>query len=134
MELISRRAGATALIAAIEPAAVRLSWRYIPTIIISTLLMFGWALIINNPGRRRYPQYWWAPERTFVLDQSTAPRPDEEIAIATSRENPMRQAEDGGRTAEALKQERLQGFGGDQGELEGAARRAGRFERDRAVV
>lgn len=28
--------------------------------------MLGWALIINNLGRRRYPLYWWAPGATFV--------------------------------------------------------------------
>lgn len=28
--------------------------------------MLGWALIINNVGRRRYPLHWWAPGATFV--------------------------------------------------------------------
>jgi len=28
--------------------------------------MLGWALIINNLGRRRYPMYWWAPGQTLV--------------------------------------------------------------------
>lgn len=123
------RGGATALIAAVEPAAVRLSWRYIPTILVSALLMFAWALIINNLGRRRYPQFWWSPESTFVIDSSTGPRPDEEIAIATSRENPMRAAEDGGRTRETLRQERMEGMGGNEGDLASALDRAGRFER-----
>ena len=30
--------------------------------------MLGWALLINNLGRRRYPLHWWAPGRTFVVD------------------------------------------------------------------
>jgi len=30
--------------------------------------MLGWALIINNVGRRRYPLHWWAPGPTFVCD------------------------------------------------------------------
>lgn len=30
--------------------------------------MLGWALIINNLGRRRYPLHWWAPGPTFVRD------------------------------------------------------------------
>lgn len=30
--------------------------------------MLGWALIINNLGRRRYPLHWWAPVPTFVRD------------------------------------------------------------------
>jgi len=28
--------------------------------------MLGWALIVNNLGRRRYPIYWWSPGVTFV--------------------------------------------------------------------
>ena len=31
--------------------------------------MLGWALIINNLGRRRYPIYWWAAGKTFVSVQ-----------------------------------------------------------------
>lgn len=92
--------------------------------------MFAWAMLINNLGRRRYPQHWWKPERTFVRDQSTAPKPDEEIVIATSRANPTRQAEDNGRTGETLQPERMQGVSGDEGDLNGDDRRAGRFERD----
>lgn len=30
--------------------------------------MLGWALFINNLGRRRYPLHWWAPGPTFVRD------------------------------------------------------------------
>ena len=28
--------------------------------------MLGWALFINNLGRRRYPVYWWKPGKVFV--------------------------------------------------------------------
>jgi len=38
--------------------------------------MLGWALIINNVGRRRYPLHWWAPGPTFVYD------PEEDGAAA----------------------------------------------------
>jgi hypothetical protein len=34
--------------------------------------MLGWALIINNLGRRRYPVYWWAAGKTFVADKPLA--------------------------------------------------------------
>lgn len=92
--------------------------------------MLGWALLINNLGRRRYPQYWWAPRRTFVRDPlAPGPREDEEIAMATERENPMRRAEDGGRTTEALRVEKMVGVGGDREDMDGAVQRAGRFER-----
>jgi len=38
--------------------------------------MLGWALIINNVGRRRYPLHWWAAGPTFVYN------PDEEANAA----------------------------------------------------
>ena len=38
--------------------------------------MLGWALIINNLGRRRYPTYWWAAGKTFVA--ATPPVTEEE--------------------------------------------------------
>lgn len=58
--------------AAVERQVVSLSWRYLPVILASSLIMLAWALIINNLGRRRYPLHWWAPGLTFVQD------PDEE--------------------------------------------------------
>lgn len=45
-----------------------LSWRYLPTIVASSLIVPGWALVINNLGHRRYPLHWWAPGPTFVRD------------------------------------------------------------------
>lgn len=60
------RAGATGLNAAVQSNVVTLSWRYIPTVLASSLIMLSWALIINNLGRRRYPIYWWAAGKTFV--------------------------------------------------------------------
>lgn len=34
--------------------------------------MLGWALIINNLGRRRYPLHWWTPEMVFVREGEDA--------------------------------------------------------------
>lgn len=45
---------------------ITLSWRYLPVVLASSLIMLGWALIINNLGRRRYPVYWWRPGKVFV--------------------------------------------------------------------
>lgn len=39
--------GATALIASIQPSVVLLGWRYIYIVAITSLIMIGWALIIN---------------------------------------------------------------------------------------
>jgi hypothetical protein len=91
--------------------------------------MLAWALLINNLGRRKYPQYWWVSQRCFVVEKAPGPTEDEEMAIATSNENPARQAEDGGRTKEALQQERMQGIGGTRRDLEDAVARAGRAGR-----
>lgn len=60
------RAGATGLNAAVESAVITLSWRYLPVVLASSLIMLGWAMIINNLGRRRYPVYWWRPGKVFV--------------------------------------------------------------------
>ncbi|EHK23106.1 uncharacterized protein TRIVIDRAFT_60083 [Trichoderma virens Gv29-8] len=59
-------AGATGLNAAVQSEVVTLSWRYLPVILASSLIMLGWALIINNVGRRRYPVFWWKPGKVFV--------------------------------------------------------------------
>lgn len=40
--------------------------------------MLGWAMIINNLGRRRYPLHWWAPGATFVSEQTDEVREMEE--------------------------------------------------------
>ncbi|KAL1852459.1 hypothetical protein VTK73DRAFT_9212 [Phialemonium thermophilum] len=64
-------AGATGLNAAVLPNIVSLSWWYLPTVLVSSLVMLGWALLVNNLGRRRYPMYWWAPGQTFVRAEPT---------------------------------------------------------------
>lgn len=100
--------GATGLGAAVEPAAVKLSWHYIPVILASTLTTLGWALIINNLGRRRYPIYWWSPEVSFVSEGGKyLMRESEDDTLKELEEGKLRQAEDGGRTAEALYMERM---------------------------
>ncbi|CAK9784040.1 hypothetical protein CC85DRAFT_281934 [Cutaneotrichosporon oleaginosum] len=58
--------GATALIASVLPAGVAMSWRLVYIVLISGLLMLGWAMIINNVGRRRYPTYWLSGDVVFV--------------------------------------------------------------------
>ncbi|OGM51050.1 CBS domain-containing membrane protein [Aspergillus bombycis] len=60
-------AGATGLNAAVQSDVVSLSWRYLPTVLASSLIMLAWAILVNNLGRRRYPLHWWAPGPTFVL-------------------------------------------------------------------
>jgi CBS-domain-containing membrane protein len=86
------RSGATGLNAAVQSNIVTLSWRYIPTVLASSLIMLAWALIINNLGRRRYPIYWWAAGKTFV---SATPAADEK-----ERRSELREVEAGLRSTE----------------------------------
>lgn len=58
--------GATALIAATTPGAITMSWRYIYIVLVSSLLMLGWALIINvgaSIGRQSERVLTLCPER-----------------------------------------------------------------------
>ena len=59
--------GPTALSAAIEQSIVDLGWKYLLIVLVSSLIMMGWALIINNLGRRRYPVYWVKADGIFSL-------------------------------------------------------------------
>ena len=70
-------AGATGLNAAVQSQVVTLSWRYLPTVLASSLIMLGWALIINNLGRRRYPLHWggtWNNIRAHTRRQRSGTR------------------------------------------------------------
>lgn len=92
MSAIFVRAGATGLNAAVQSDIVTLSWRYLPTVLASSLIMLGWALIINNVGRRRYPVFWWKAGKVFVSTTK------EEKKKESRRE--LREVESGLRTAE----------------------------------
>ncbi|OQV03533.1 hypothetical protein CLAIMM_08569 [Cladophialophora immunda] len=83
-------AGATGLNAAVQSDVVTLSWRYLPTILASSLIMLGWAVIINNVGRRRYPLHWWAPGATFVCIEE-----DSELEKAEEGEIEREEMEEG---------------------------------------
>jgi len=52
--------GATALLAATEPAIRDMGWWFIPLVLLAAVLMLGVALVVNNI-QRRYPAYWWTP-------------------------------------------------------------------------
>lgn len=47
--------------------------------------MLGWAMIINNLGRRRYPMHWWAPGNGFILEPETEKGEDEYKAMEEAR-------------------------------------------------
>lgn len=78
-------AGATGLNAAVESSVVTLSWRYLPVILASALIMQGWAMIINNLGRRRYPTHFWAPGQTFIREPDSEKGEDQYQAMEEAR-------------------------------------------------
>ncbi|SOV03809.1 uncharacterized protein UDID_03617 [Ustilago sp. UG-2017a] len=53
--------GATALLASTSPPVVRLGWRYLPVVLLSSVIMEVWALLWMNLGRAKYPHYWLWP-------------------------------------------------------------------------
>jgi hypothetical protein len=112
------RSGATGLNAAVQSNIVTLSWRYLPTVLASSLIMLAWALIINNLGRRRYPIYWWAAGKTFVSATKAA---DEK-----ERRNELREVEAGLRSTEGHVFDPSNGENGSNGQKgSGHGERAG---------
>ncbi|KAI9877048.1 MAG: hypothetical protein M1830_004942 [Pleopsidium flavum] len=53
-------AGATALLAAVDPTVSRLGWYLLPLVLLSTMLTLASALLINNI-QRQFPIYWFTP-------------------------------------------------------------------------
>jgi len=106
----------------VEDVVVKMSWNYLPVVLASSLIMLGWACIINNLGRRRYPIYWWSPSSNWIREEDNN---EEEEHLKTLEEGKMRKYEDGGRLPEGLFEERLEGEGGDMASIEHAESRDG---------
>ena len=53
-------AGATALLASVDPQVEALGWYLIPLVLLSSVLTLVTSLLLNNV-QRRYPTYWWTP-------------------------------------------------------------------------
>ena len=53
--------GATALLASTGPPVVKLGWRYLPVVLLSSVIMEVWVLLWMNLGRVKYPHYWLQP-------------------------------------------------------------------------
>ncbi|KAK4246077.1 HPP family-domain-containing protein [Corynascus novoguineensis] len=56
-------AGATALLAVLDPAVADLGWFLFVPLLLGCSLMLGVALLVNNI-QRRFPFYWWSPSET----------------------------------------------------------------------
>ncbi|GAA5924407.1 hypothetical protein JCM1841_001691 [Sporobolomyces salmonicolor] len=67
LEITHPPGGATALLAVTIPQVSQLSWFYAVDILVSSLIMLGWALIVNNLGGRRYPTEWFWKSRWIII-------------------------------------------------------------------
>jgi hypothetical protein len=56
-------AGATALMAVLDPDVAALGWFLFAPLLLGCGLMLGVALLVNNV-QRRFPFYWWSPGET----------------------------------------------------------------------
>ncbi len=56
-------AGATALMAVLDPHVADLGWFLFVPLLLGCCLMLGVALLVNNV-QRRFPYYWWSPAET----------------------------------------------------------------------
>ncbi|KAL2158157.1 hypothetical protein VTH06DRAFT_4725 [Thermothelomyces fergusii] len=56
-------AGATALMAVVEPSVAGLGWFLLVPVMLGCALMLAVALLVNNI-QRRFPFYWWTPGET----------------------------------------------------------------------
>ena len=72
-------AGATALLAVVDPQVEHLGWYLLPLILLSASLMLITSLIINNI-QRQYPTYWWTPANVGRASKEE----DVEKALATA--------------------------------------------------
>ncbi|KAL5114529.1 hypothetical protein ACEQ8H_007562 [Pleosporales sp. CAS-2024a] len=52
--------GATAVLAAMEPAITAMGWYFVGLVLWGATLMLGVGLVINNI-QRQFPMYWWTP-------------------------------------------------------------------------
>lgn len=65
--------GASAVLAATEPAITAMGWYFVGLVMWGTTLMLAVGLVINNI-QRQFPVYWWTP-----VDLRKAKRKDEEM-------------------------------------------------------
>ncbi|EPQ32277.1 uncharacterized protein PFL1_00474 [Pseudozyma flocculosa PF-1] len=58
--------GATALLITTSPPVIRLGWKYLPVILLSSVIMVTWAMLWMNLGRAKYPTFWIEPSNKAV--------------------------------------------------------------------
>jgi hypothetical protein len=71
--------GATALIAAVQNEA---GWLYIGIVALSASFMITIALLVNNV-ERRWPVFWWAPNKIIVINRDESDGQDIPTSVAS---------------------------------------------------
>ena len=72
-------AGATALLAAVDPTLSKLGWYLLPLVLLSAALTLVTSLLLNNI-QRQYPVYWWTAadlNRKVPETEIEKPRPSD---------------------------------------------------------
>ena len=67
-------AGATALLAAVQPDISGLGWEFLGVVLLSSIVTTAVACLLNNI-HRQYPLYWWSPRETITRVKQ---QPDQE--------------------------------------------------------
>ncbi|AEO69700.1 5b41c616-110e-40d4-8b58-bb74dc44a562 [Thermothielavioides terrestris] len=77
-------AGATALMAVLDPDVAALGWFLFLPLLLGCILMLAVALLINNI-QRRFPYYWWSPGETGQFWRRKGPDTEPEAERAEER-------------------------------------------------
>lgn len=91
-------AGATALLASVDPQVEALGWYLPPFVLLSSMLMLVTSLLINNI-QRRYPTYWWTPadlgkdKAGKDIEEAPSDTPDVPSSVASDRSQMKRTGE-----------------------------------------
>lgn len=83
-------AGATALLAIVDPTTRNLGWFLLPVVLLSSVLILASALIFNNI-QRRFPLHWWTPE---ALQRKPTKEFDSSSSETESGEDTYRMSQD----------------------------------------
>ncbi|WEW56530.1 hypothetical protein PRK78_001976 [Emydomyces testavorans] len=76
-------AGATGLLAVVDPKIRHLGWFLLPIVLLSSVLILISAVLFNNI-QRRFPLHWWTPESLLP----TIREKDDGSSTETGEENP----------------------------------------------
>lgn len=87
-------AGATALLPILDRTVNKLSWYYLPILLLSSTLVLVIALLVNNI-QRRYPVFWLVPSRP------TAPKREADTPAPAEMSNPATEMPPGSSRADA---------------------------------